>query len=358
MTSIQETTDSKDTVSRHGLANVGNTCYLNSAIQALRSTKVFSDYFGTDAWTKHRHEDRRGHELAGHVATLVAALKAPGTTCVNPLNFARAFVKVAHDFNEDIRPGVQADGAEAVQILLDALHSQQAREVNMDIKGVAATADQAELIKSLESWVTFFHKEYSPIIDAFFGQTQKKVKCDACGRCSTTYEPWGVFKVPIPGADKAGAPAPTLQECIAAALAPEKMDDYFCETCAKKGPATIELAISKYPKQMIISIKRFINSGAKVRCRVPYDPDAISLNECRAWPSIQGPQNYRVSSTIEHLGSSRGGHYVMRSREPEKPEKPEKPSDWYLYDDSRVSLCMAGGVATPDTYVLFLETSN
>jgi ubiquitin carboxyl-terminal hydrolase 8 len=259
-------------------------------------------------------------------------------------------VKVAHEFNEDIRPGVQADGAEAIQILLDALHTQQAREVNMNIKGKAATADQAELIKSLESWVAFFRKEYSPIIDSFFGQTQKKVKCDTCHSCSTTYEPWGVFKVPIPGAEKAGAPAPTLQECIAAALAPEKMDDYFCETCAKKGPATIELSISKYPKQMILSLKRFINSGAKVRCRVPYDVDAISLNEWRAWPSIQGSLKYRVTSTIEHLGSSRGGHYIMRSRETEKPD------EWYIYDDSRVAPCTAGGVATPDTYVLFLES--
>jgi len=333
--------------SRHGLANVGNTCYLNSAFQALFRVKPFAEYFGTEAWTKHRHEKERGYELAGHTADLVMALQAPGDTCVNPRDFARSFVMIANEFNPAIRPLVQADAAEALQILLDVLHTQQAREVNMNIKGAALTADQAELMKSLQSWSTFYKKEYSPIIDCFFGQTQKKIVCDTCRNCSTSYEPWGVFKAPIPGAEVVGASAPTLDECIAKALESEKIPDYDCTPCGKKGPAVLYQSISKFPKYMMLSLKRFVGSGAKVRCRIPYDEKNVDLSAWRAWPSIQAVQKFRVQSTVEHLGGSRGGHYVMRTHEAD--------GNWYLYNDGHVAVCTAGGVATPDTYILFLE---
>jgi len=330
------------------MKNVGNTCYLNSSFQALFRVKPFAEYFGTDAWMRHRHEDRRGYELAAHTANLVQLLQSPGTDAVAPLAFANSFIELAGDFNPTISRGAQADAAEAIQILLDGLHMQLAREVAMNIRGDALTTDQGELIKSLESWATFYRKEYTLIVDTFFGQTQKKIVCDTCRTCSSSYEPWSVFKVPIPGGTTVGSPAPTLDECIAKALESEKLDDYDCETCAKKGPATIHLAISKFPKHMILSFKRFVGSGAKIRCRIPYDENNVKFDAYRAWPTIQAAPSYRVTSTVEHLGSSRGGHYVMRAKSPED-------GTWQLYDDERVSPCTIGGTATRDTYMLFLE---
>jgi ubiquitin C-terminal hydrolase len=337
------------TEAKHGLANVGNTCYLNSAFQALRFMKPFTDYFGKAAWTAHRHEDRKGYEMAGHVAELVVALQAPGDNMINPTKFVRSFLEVAQNFNDEIRYGAQADAAEAIQILLDGLHTQQAREVRMDITGTATTQEQREMIKSLESWATFFRKEYSPLVDAFYGQTQTTVVCASCKARSTRYEPWGVLKAPIPGAETAGNAAPTLRECIASAFAAETLDDYACDACKKKGPARMEHAISRYPKHLILSLKRFTNTGAKVRARIPYDENNVDIAEWRAWAS-QGSPKYRVVSTVEHMGSSRGGHYVMRGRHGHSGD-----SQWYLYDDGSVSVSSLGGGAGPDTYVLFLE---
>jgi ubiquitin C-terminal hydrolase len=332
--------------SRHGLANLGNTCYLNSAFQALRKTPAFANYLGTDAWTAHRHDDRKAHELTGHVAELVRALHAPGEGTVVPHRFARSFVEFARDFNDEIRFGAQADAAEAVQILLDALHTQQAREVRMEISGKAITADQVELTASLESWATYFRKEYSPLIDAFYGQTQIKLVCGDCKACSTRYEPWSVFKVEIPGAEKAGSPAPTLAECITSAFAPETLDDYTCDTCKKKGATQKRTTVSRFPKHLILSLKRFTNAGSKVRARIPYDENNVDMTPWRSWASIQGAPRYRVMNTVEHLGNSRGGHYIMRSREEDA---------WRIYDDAGVGVCREGGSAGPDTYMLFLE---
>lgn len=337
---------------RRGLANIGNTCYLNSAIQALRYSRPFAQYFGSDAWLAHRHPDRKGYALAGELAGMLGALNSAdgpaGSRIVIPSKFVREFITFGHEFNEEIRYGAQADAAEAIQILLDGLHMQQAREVCMTVRGDPTTPDMVEYIKALESWATFFRKEYSPIVENFYGQTQTRIICTECGEKSVRYEPWGVLKAPIPGADKAGAPAPTLRDCIATAFSSETLDDYTCDKCKKKGSARIEHSISRLPQYLILSLKRFTNTGAKVRARIGYDPCDISFTDWRAWPSLQGEAqaHYRLYATVEHLGTCHGGHYIMRARD---------GADWMVYDDSMCAPSAIGGDAAPDTYMLFLE---
>lgn len=339
-----------DSTPRRGLSNIGNTCYLNSAFQALRYSRPIADYFGTDAWRSHRHPDRKGHDLTEQTAALLTALADTASTAkaVVPAKFVRSFVSFAGEINDEIRFGAQADAAEAIQILLDGLHTQQAREVSMKIRGEAKTPEAAEYIKSLESWSSFYHKEYSPIAEHFYGQTRTRIRC-GCGASSDRYEPWGVFKAPIPGADKAGAPAPTLQACIAAALEAETLDDYTCDKCGKKGGCRMERNISRFPSHMVLSLKRFTNTGAKVRARIPYDPDAVDFSDWLAWPTLQPARDarYRVYATVEHMGSSRFGHYVMRAR--------DGGGSWLLYDDANCAISPVGGAAGPDTYILFLE---
>jgi ubiquitin C-terminal hydrolase len=337
------------TLPRRGLANIGNTCYLNSAIQALRYSRPFAEYFGSDAWLAHRHPDRKGHALAGELAKMLSELNAPaGGRMIIPSKFVREFIIFGNELNEEIRFGAQADAAEAIQILLDGLHMQQAREVCMTVRGDPTTPDMVEYIKGLESWASFFRKEYSPIVENFYGQTQTRITCTDCGEKSVRYEPWGVLKAPIPGADKVGAPAPVLRDCIAAAFSSETLDDYTCDKCNKRGSARIEHSISRLPQYLILSLKRFTNAGAKVRARIGYDPTNISLAEWRAWSSLQSASQaqYRLYATIEHLGTSHGGHYIMRARD---------GADWMVYDDGMCAPSAVGGDAAPDTYMLFLE---
>jgi ubiquitin C-terminal hydrolase len=332
---------------KRGLNNVGNTCYLNSALQALRHTKPFADYFGSDAWKIHRHPDRKGHELAQETADLLTEFKQ-GERPINPMKFVRAFYKVAKErgLDDEFHPGAQADGTEAVLLILQVLHEQQARQVKMEVSGAASTPDHVEYIKSLESWTTFFHKEYSPIIEAFYGQTQTRLVCGACNASSTKYEPWGVMKVPIPNAEKAGAVAPSLQECITAAFASETLEGYQCDSCKERGKVRNENHISRFPNYLILGLKRYTNTGAKVRARIPYDENLVDLTEYLTWPSLQKSCRYRIYAVIDQWGSSRGGHYNMRVR---------NNSDWLLYDDTSCSKSPNGGAAGPDTLMLFLE---
>jgi ubiquitin C-terminal hydrolase len=366
-----------------GLSNLGNTCYLNSAIQALRHTPAFATFLCGDTWARWDILSREGHPLFRDSVALTRALcePVPPGSLVVPGNFVRSFISFASKRSDEFYLGAQADSAEALQILLDGIHMQLAREVQMSVRGVAETPATTQYVKSLESWAGFFRKEYSGILDIFYGQTQTRLVCERCGNVSDRYEPWNMLKAPIPGATVQGAPAPSLADCIASSLETERLDEYACDVCAErervelraaaiatdisgdsdtleetlkrhtsKGPARKEHAISRYPPNLILCLKRFTNLGQKVRARIPYEEDNIDLSAWRAWPTLQASKDtrYRVTATIEHLGSCRGGHYIMRGRDP-------TDGTWRVFDDGRVSPSPIGGAAGPDTYILFLE---
>ena len=332
---------------QRGLYNLGNTCYLNSALQALRHAGPFATYFGTDAWTQHRHEDRGGYELAQEVSTLIKDFGKDGPRAINPGSLVRAFFKVAKErgLDDEFHPGAQADGTEAVLLILQVLHEQQARHVKMEITGVPKSKTHIEYVKSLEAWSNFFRKEYSSIVEDFYGQTLTRLVCK-CGHEIARYEPWGVLKVPIPNADVQGAPAPSLQQCIAKGFEKEALVDYMCESCKEKGGVSQELSISRFPSHMILGIKRYTNRGAKVQAKIAYDPDLVDFTEWITWPSIQKKCRYQVYAVVDQWGNSRGGHYNMRAR---------SGSGWSLYDDQTHSPSPNGGESNADTLMLFLE---
>lgn len=331
----------------HGLRNVGNTCYLNSAIQAVFSAGFFTEYFGSEEWKKHVHSDRPGEDLATETAALVVAMKSETPSMIIPGPFVKAFVAFASELNDEIRPGRQACSAEAVQMLLDGLHMQLARKVTMNITGTGSTPDRVEMIESLRSWEKYYKNEYSPIIDKMYGQLLSRVSC-TCGRTSNSYEPFNVLKLEIPGAEVAGTTAPNLDECINSYFASEVMDDFTCEACKERGKSKKQLSISRFPKFMTVMLKRYTKKGQKVQARIPYDERNITFIKHRAWSTLQKEENvrYTLRATIEHSGSRHFGHYVSRVRKGDK---------WYLFDDASVSECSVGGAAGPNTYVLFLE---
>ncbi len=337
------------------MANIGNTCFLNSSVQALRYTAPLSEYLCSDAWQKHRHPDRKGHELVQEISEIFKILCTEGKDrMVVPHKFVKAFLQFSEDagFN-DIHSGGQADAPEAIQILLDGIHTQQAREVHMNISGSSETPEEKEYIKSLESWASFFRKGYSPIVSIFFGQTKANVVCANCSHAtSSRYEPLEIMKLSIPGAETAGAPAPTLQECIEASLATEKLDDYVCDSCKKKGTTSVHYAISRFPERFILSLKRFTNRGNKVHALIRYNPECIDFSAWNAWPTIQEKHQcmYRVYAVIDHYGGARGGHYNVRVRD-DNGTAPE----WLLYDDGSCTSSAACGAPSADSYVIFLE---
>jgi len=330
---------------------------MNVVLQALRHTPAMGKIFlGDDVVLRAASKKK---DMVTAFQTLMrdmwrVELEPGRTPTMMPRGFFHVMHNVLRDTDDDWHtPGEQSDSAEALQYVLDALHDGIYRRVRMTVGGKAANRDEQEQVRALTSWSEFFAKEYSPIVSNFNGQNQISIKCEKCGTASIRYEPWLMIKAPIPGSETVGGSVPSMAQCLNAAFETETLDDYSCDVCKSKERATITNKISRLPPVTILSLKRFTNSGMKVRGRVEWDADSLDFGPWRAFardPFADDdlyPSIYETYAVIEHIGSARGGHYRMYVRGAAEDK-------WIEYDDESVSEVPPERVVSADSYVLFM----
>jgi len=337
-----------------GLANMGNTCYLNSAIQALRHVPDLTVFFKkqSEKWihTKETNESKLCHAYKDLVLNLWSG---SGPRCVlKPAGFLHYFresLKECPTYEHMIAP-LPHDSQEALTFLLDQLHEGMKKPLELNV-----VADKSSpTYKALMSWKEQVAPNYSPIVDYFFGLMEVSVTCKGCSGVSCRYEPFNMLKVGF-----SDQRASTLEECIDYEFKPEELDEYQCDKCspdvpkdqvkAKRYPGSVQRRIWKLPQNLILVLKRFNPNGTK--CVADFSGDVEQL--FTKWFSKESPEGsrhakYSLQSTIDHHGSANGGHYVAQVKSP-ITEK------WNMYDDENVSLIKDGSkpFLGRHSYVLF-----
>lgn len=344
---------------RIGLANLGNTCFLNATLQALRLSPPIGEIFlGANDTSVVRRTDSKKREMASAFQTLMRDFwSTPVAEGSCPTLVARGFLHSMHiQLRENdehwYRPGQQADAAEALQYIMDSLHDAMYKRVKMEIVGSVGITGGEELsqVKAIQSWTDFFSKEYSPIVQNFNGQTQICIQCSACGYKSERYEPWLMIKAPIPGGNVPGSTAPVMTDCLTAAFEPEIIEDYQCDKCKERTKATMTNRISRLPPITILTLKRFTNTGQKICGKIAWDINHLDFSPWKAFRrdpfcDSHDPPIYETFAVIDHMGSSRGGHYIMHAKQND---------EWIEYDDSGVRPAHPDRIVNEGSYIAFL----
>ena len=345
-----------------GLANLGNTCFLNVVLQALRFSPPLGEICLINDTIEKRKESNK-KLLVDEFQTLMrdfwkANVPQGGKPTMMPRRFHGAFLRTIQEAGDDWHHfGQQSDAAETIQYILNGIHDAIYKNVVMRINGKARNQEEQGYIKAIDSWNSFFGKEYSPIVENYNGQTQTDVICESCNAVSTRYEPWLMLKVPLPGGPTPynTTPDATLTDCFNLGFANDSLDDYQCDACKVKGKATIRNRISNFPPVIILTLKRFTNNMQKVSGKVAWDMNRLDL---RSWAAFSAgdpfnkmytPPIYETTAVIEQQGSFRGGHYRMYAKQ---------NGIWNEYDDNDVRQVPGESVANCDAYVVFLTRTN
>ncbi|XWS59355.1 hypothetical protein CRYUN_Cryun08bG0114400 [Craigia yunnanensis] len=179
-----------------GLQNLGNTCFMNSAIQCLVHTPQLVDYFLGDYQKDINHENPLGMngELALAFGELLRKLWAPGAMPVAPRMFKFKLAKFFPQFSDYN----QHDSQEFLAFLLDGLHEDLNRvkcKPYIEAKDAEGCPDEEE---ADEYWQNHLARNDSIIVDVCQGQYQSTLVCPICKKVSVTFDPFMYLSLPLP----------------------------------------------------------------------------------------------------------------------------------------------------------------
>lgn len=209
----------------------------------------------------------------------------------------------------------------------------------------------------------------------FVGQFKSTLKCTVCGHCSVTFDPFWDLSLPIPSRSS----TVRLSQCFELLTKEEVLDGEEKPTCAKcqcRRKCTKSLAIQKFPKILVVHLKRFSLAEryrGKLSTLVDYPLNGLDLTPFSSTRGNVGA--YNLYGVANHSGSTYSGHYIAYCKHPYSNE-------WHCYNDSRYfflrnqvivvtssliwfwtmcSLCWrvspisSHSVVSPEGYVLFYE---
>ncbi|KAL5213432.1 hypothetical protein ABZP36_024279 [Zizania latifolia] len=303
-----------------GLANMGNTCFLNAILQCITHTvPLFLKLCSTDHCAPCSYDKDGFCSFCALKEHIDESLRRSGSV-IRPVRFRDNLRKLSSDF----RPGQQEDAHEFLRCLLDNLHK---CTIDSKSKDKPSSFDEESIVKQV-----------------FGGQLKSQLICCECGHCSETFEPFLDLSLEIDQVDN-------LTDALESFTKVEQIGDaenkLTCEHCNAKVTKNKQLMLDRSPDVIAFHLKRFTtldNSVEKIDKHVVY-PLNLDLKPFHSDPNGDNELKYDLYGVVEHSGLPNYGHYVCSIR--------SSPSTWHLMNDSHVDSIREGSALNQEGYILF-----
>lgn len=159
----------------------------------------------------------------------------------------------------------QQDAQEFLRFLLDGMHNELNR-IEQKPKYKEIDCDKLPIDQQSAQWSQYFAaRDNSIITDLFEGQLCSKIECLKCNHKSYTFDSFMDLSVQIPRKAVRYTGYIDVDECLKTFTAPERMENcgYKCSKCKGIDNMEKDITIFKYPKILVIHLKRFYNSSMR-----------------------------------------------------------------------------------------------
>ena len=327
-----------------GLTNLGNTCFLNSAMQVLSHTYELNNFLKMKTY-KNKLNNKYDSALLVEWDALRELLWKENCI-VSPFKFVKTFQKIAELKGQDLFTGFnQNDLPEFLIFIIDCFHNALSREVNMTIEGVVQDEKDKIAVKCFERIKQMYENDYSEIWKLFYGVHVSQLECIETGeKFSMVPEPFFIINLSIPINNK----CPTLVDCFDLYVEGEIIDgdnSVIYEKTGKKVVTKKNIMFWNFPDILVIDIKRFNSMNRKNQVMVDFPLENLNLSKY----VIGYEKNkyvYDLYGVCNHSGSVMGGHYTSFVK--------NANGKWYHYNDTSVSeVGMVQQIVTPKAYCFF-----
>lgn len=373
-------------LSRVGLNNLGNSCYMNSVLQALFMTHRFCCAV--------LQSDAQSQPLLSELQALFALLLHSRRQAISPTEL----LAVARP--PGFQHGFQQDSSEFLTYMLDMLHEQEKLVTTVsDVAVIGGRRHEGAEGGAMTRWTTeedlsnqnilqckacsladFTHatgddvqqlsNSHSSSTDSgiqsvcgdeaaitasslvpyeslvqqcFSGRLLISFKCLECQAESVHTDHFRDIQLAFPP-DCSPDHELHIQDLLDYFVLPEQLsgeNQYHCDTCGGLQDAQRTIQILQSPSHLILTLKRFqFNSKTGQRAKL--------LHWVQCSESIElSQQSYRLYAAVVHSGSSMDtGHYYTLAR--------DETLVWRIFNDSLVAPCNPPPWSPPDTpYILF-----
>jgi len=325
-----------------GLVNLGNTCYMNSAIQCISNTFELTNYFLNDSYKTDYDESKEFHIIVREWKRLIDGIWGSNCT-ISPTSFIKVVKLISYKKGLVNFVGMgQNDVQEFLVFLIDTIHEVIAKEVIIKISGKVVNEIDKMALDAMKMWKIFFKDSYSIMVNLFYGQLVSTIEVDN-KISSRNYDPCCYFTLPIPKIDN----DINIYDCFDLFTTTEVLDGDNMIRCEETGELKIgkkTIKIWNFPKILIVHFKRFDNNGNKIDNMINFPLNNLNLTKyCVGYDKYNSV--YDLYGICNHQGSLNGGHYFAYCK--------NLNGKWYNYNDSSVREISESSVLTSSAYCLF-----
>lgn len=328
-----------------GMANLGNSCYLNSCMQVISHTYELNNFLSTDNGKYKKMLKKKPESIVLLEWDKLREMLWSSNCTIAPHGFIKTIRQIARIKQRDLFTGYeQNDIQEFLLFIIDCFHTGLSREVDMQITGDSKNETDVLAITAYKMMQNMYKNDYSDILNIFYGiHVSQITSIDTNEVMSMSAEPFSVISLSIPE-----KPTPSLFDCFDLYCDSELLSGenaWFNEKTMTQEDSKRNIIFWSLPNIMIIDLKR-----SKVNNKKNHVLVDIPLENADFSKYVKGYNAaafiYDLYGVCNHSGAGgAGGHYFAYIK--------NANGKWYNFNDTMVNEISADKVISSMSYCLF-----